>query len=81
MTEAGRSLTVVVSWGVPEGLVELGEVENHQQLVWFSLRRHLLTGRHWLDAELSLGQVKRQLVVPCHVLLVKRVIVTEKEQK
>lgn len=71
----------MVSQGVPEGLVEFGEVENHQQLVWFGLRSHLLSRGHRLDAKLALSQVKRQLVVPRHVLLVQRVIVTEEEQK
>lgn len=73
----GRSLTVVVSRGVPEGLVEFGQVENHQQFVRFGLRRHLFTRGHRLDAELSLGQVERQLVVPRHVLVVERVVVAE----
>ena len=69
----------VVFLGVPEGLVELGEVENHQQLVRFR-RSHLLSPRHWLDAKLSLSHVKRQLVVPCHVVLVKRIKVTDKNK-
>ncbi|TNN74003.1 hypothetical protein EYF80_015824 [Liparis tanakae] len=77
---AGRSLTILVSWGVPEGLEELGEVEDHQQLVRLGLGGHLLPPRHRLDAKLPLGQVKRQLVVPRHVLLVQRVVVAEGER-
>jgi len=80
VTEAGRSLTILVSWGVPEGLEELGKVEDHQQLVRLGLGGHLLPPRHRLDAKLPLGQVKRQLVVPRHVLLVQRVVVAEGER-
>lgn len=81
MTEVGRSLTIFVdvSWGVPEGLVEFGKVENHQQLVRLGHRSHLLPPRHRLNAKLPLCQVKRQLVVRRHVVLVQRVIVAEEE--
>lgn len=75
------SLTGAISWGVPEGLIEFGQVENHQQLVWFSLCSHLLSPDHRLNAKLSLSHVKCQLVISCHIFLVKRVVVTEKGQE
>lgn len=74
-------LTAAVRRRLPEGLEEFGEVEDHQQLVRFGAGGHLLPCGHRLDAELSLGHVERQLVVPRHVLLVQRVEVTEEIRK
>lgn len=81
VTQAGRKLTIVVPWGVPEGLVEFGQVENHQQLVRFSLHGHLFSPDHWLDAERLLSHVECQLVVPRHVLFIERVVVTEEAER
>lgn len=81
VTQAGRKLTIVVPWGVPESLVEFGQVENHQQLVRFSLQGHLFSPDHRLDAERLLSHVECQLVVPRHVLLIERVVVTEEAER
>lgn len=68
-------LTFVVPRRAPEGLVEFGQVEDHQQLVRFSLHGHLLSPDHRLDAECPLGHVERQLVVSGHVLLIERIVI------
>lgn len=81
MAVAGRRLTFVVPRGVPEGLVEFGQVEDHQQLVRFSLHSHLLSPDHRLDAERSLGHVERQLVVSGHVLLVEGIEIAAEGQR
>lgn len=75
--KAALSLTVVVHWSVSENLVELGEIQDHQQLVRFGLCCHLLSSHHRLDAKLPLCHVKCQLVVTRHVFFIQRVEVTE----
>lgn len=74
-------LTFVVPWRAPEGLVEFGQVEDHQQLVRLSLRGHLLSSDHRLDAERPLRYVEGQLVVPGHVLLIERIVIAAGEQR
>lgn len=76
-----RKKLTFVCWRVPEGLVELGKVQDHQQLIRLRICSHLLSCRHRLDAKLSLSHIKRQLIVPRHVLLVQRVIITEMEKE
>lgn len=76
-----RKKLTFVCWQVPEGLVELGKVQDHQQLIGLRICSHLLSCRHRLDAKLSLSHIKRQLIVPRHVLLVQRVIITEMEKE
>lgn len=65
----------------PEELVELGQVHDHAELVGLLRRRHLFARGHWGDAKLSLGHVKRQLVVLHSVIFVQRVKVARESKR
>lgn len=66
---------------VAEHLVEFGQVENHDELVWPALGVHLFACSDWLDAELALRHVKRQLVVLGAVCFIQRVEITGGERE
>ena len=64
---------------VLEHLVELREVHHHGQLVWLPDRSHLLARHDGRDTQFLLSDVKGQLIILLHVLLIQRIKVSEKQ--
>lgn len=81
MQEEARTPTPELTAGgerVLEHLVELREVHHHGQLVRLPHRSHLLARHDGRNTQFLLSDVKGQLVILLHVLLIQRVKVSEK---
>lgn len=67
--------------GVFEHLIELCEVHHHGQLIWLSNGCHFLSSHNGRYSKLFLSNVKGQLVILLHIVLIQGIKVSAKGKK
>lgn len=67
--------------GVLKHLVELSQVHHHGQLIGLSDGGHFFACHDGRNAQLLLSNVKGQLVILLHILLIQRIKISEKQDK
>lgn len=67
--------------GVFEHLIELCEVHHHRQFIWLSDRCHFLSSHNGRYSKLFFSNVKGQLVILLHIVLIQRIKVSAKGGK
>lgn len=67
--------------GVFEHLIELCEVHHHREFIWLSNRCHFLSSHNGTYSKLFFSNVKGQLVILLHIVLIQRIKVSVKDRK
>lgn len=80
----GRGLCTALTTGgerVLKHLIELRQVHHHGQLVWLPHRCHVFASHDGRNTQFLLSNIKGQLVILLHVLLIQRIKISEKQDE